>query len=302
MTEMFSVGVGLSAVVIAVTDDRPRVLTVDGPVPSLPTGALDLRTDGTLERGLRRLVVESTGVDLGYVEQLYTFGDAGRGGDPGVREIAVAYLGLVREGSVSGEASWRDLYEFLPWEDMRDPPEGPPWEAGVGRWIEAAPDDDRRTARRERATIVFRRGESAWDVERVLERYEMLYEIGVLPESGGSAEPVPGTTMALDHRRVLAQALGRVRGKLQYRPVVFELMPGEFTLRDLQRVVEALAGIALHTQNFRRLLETTRVVEGVGRYDSTTGGRPAELYRFRREVVLERPAPGVGLPGMPTSG
>lgn len=111
-----------------------------------------------------------------------------------------------------------------------------------------------------------------------------------------------GGSMVFDHRRIAAQALGRLRGKLRYRPVVFELVPETFTLTRLQRVVEALSGVRLHTQNFRRLVDRGGLVEGTGEYDTTTGGRPAELYRFRRDVVRERPAPGVGLPGLRTSG
>jgi hypothetical protein len=103
--------------------------------------------------------------------------------------------------------------------------------------------------------------------------------------------------MALDHRRILATALGRLRGKLTYRPVVFELLPPTFTLWQLQRVVEALAGVRLHKQNFRRLVERGGLVEGTGQHDLSTGGRPAERFRFRREVLRERAAPGVGLPG-----
>ena len=103
--------------------------------------------------------------------------------------------------------------------------------------------------------------------------------------------------MALDHRRILATALGRLRGKIRYRPVVFELLPPTFTLLKLQRVVEALAGVRLHKQNFRRLVEKGGLVEGTGELDAATGGRPAELFRFRRDVLRERPAPGVGLPG-----
>jgi hypothetical protein len=109
---------------------------------------------------------------------------------------------------------------------------------------------------------------------------------------------LPGRPMALDHRRILATALGRLRGKLKYRPVVFELLPPSFTLLQLQRVVEALAGVRLHKQNFRRLVETGGLVEGTGRRHPPTGGRPAELFVFRREVLRERPAPGVGLPGV----
>jgi hypothetical protein len=99
--------------------------------------------------------------------------------------------------------------------------------------------------------------------------------------------------MAFDHRRILATALGRLRGKLKYRPVVFELLPPEFTLLDLQKTVESISGTLLHKQNFRRLVEQGGLVEATGNVSTATGGRPARLYRFRREVVVERPALGL---------
>ena len=104
--------------------------------------------------------------------------------------------------------------------------------------------------------------------------------------------------MISDHRRILATGLGRLRGKLKYRPVVFELMPPEFTLSELQRTVEAIAGVALHKQNFRRVLERTGLVEGLGRRRVDTGGRPAELFRFRRERASAGPALGLPLPAL----
>ncbi len=69
-------------------------------------------------------------------------------------------------------------------------------------------------------------------------------------------------------------------------------MPETFTLSHLQRTVEALAGQKQHTQNFRRQVERGGLVEGTGRY-ATTGGRPAELFRFRRSVLTERPRVGI---------
>ena len=87
-----------------------------------------------------------------------------------------------------------------------------------------------------------------------------------------------------------------MRCKIKYRPVVFELLASTFTLLQLQRVVEALAGLRLHKQNFRRLVEKWGLVEGTGLFDERTGGRPVERFRFRREVLRERRAPGVGLP------
>ena len=88
-----------------------------------------------------------------------------------------------------------------------------------------------------------------------------------------------------------------LRAKLKYRPVVFELMPDEFTLTKLQRTIEAISGRHLHKQNFRRLVDTAALVEPTGETSTATGGRPAALYRFRREVVQERPAPGLRFGG-----
>jgi hypothetical protein len=291
--------VGLQAVIVAVTDEVPRILTVrlgDGP-DALAAGPLDPERDRTLELGVRRWVREQTGIELGYTEQLYTFGDADRDGEPGCRTLSVAYLALVRQGRTAGtgDAGWRDWYGYLPWEDWRagrpallDRAVAPALAAWAGRGSDPA-------RRRDRAEIAFGLGGAAWDPVRVLERYELLYEAGLVAEAGASDGL--GTAMALDHRRIAATALGRLRGKLTYRPVVFELLPVEFTLLQLQRVVEALTGTRLHKQNFRRLVEHGRLVEGTGAVSASGRGRPAELFRFRPEVLRERPAPGVGLPG-----
>ncbi len=324
--------VGLNAVIIAVTDEHPRVLTVSLPadapieggsrpeadrpgIEALPTGPLDPAGDRTLERALRRWVLTFTGMELGYVEQLYTFGDRFR--DPreragGPRVVSVAYLALVRESRLPRglAARWREVYEFLPWEDRRG---GPPTALASGidtvlrSWVGAAAGPAEKASRRERAGIVFGLDGAPWDGERVLERYELLFETGLVPEArreGGADHPAAvtvkaGREMAFDHRRILAAALGRMRGKIKYRPVIFELVPETFTLLQLQRTVEALAGVGLHKQNFRRLVEKGGLVEGTGALEHLTGGRPAELFRFRRGVLRERPAPGVGLPGHP---
>ena len=312
--------VGLNAVIVAVTDEEPRLLTVERPEhalaepaaggPALPFGPLDPAGHRTLELGLRAWVREQTGLQLGYVEQLYTFADRHR--DPrerrgGPRMVSIAYLALVREGRVAGEARarWRGFYEFLPWEDGRA---GRPRlidtviVPALGRWVAAAKDAETRRARRERADISFGLRGAAFDSVRVLERYELLYEAGLVEEATRDRGPelrpptALGEPMALDHRRFLATALGRLRGKLKYRPVVFELLPETFTLLHLQRLVEALGGVRLHKQNFRRLVETAGLVEGTSVLAPGHLGRPAELFRFRREVLRERRAPGVGLP------
>ncbi len=325
--------IDLNAVVVAVSRGLPHVLTVERsdhlgsclgqetvPGPSttvreaLPFGPFDPGEHRTLEFGLRGWVQEQTQLSLGYVEQLYTFGDRYRdvtekAGGP--RIVSVGYLALVREtaAGVAGHGGWRSWYRYFPWEDRRRPaivdeiisPRLMVWARRSRRVAE-------RRRREQRVVVAFGLGEAAWDGERVLERYELLYEAGLVAEAvrdreigSSAADPLVdehgfGAPMALDHRRILATAMGRLRGKIRYRPVVFELLPASFTLLQLQRVVEALAGIELHKQNFRRLVEKGGLVERTGDREVATGGRPAERYRFREDVVLERPAPGVGLP------
>jgi len=304
--------VGLNAVILAVTRDQPRVLTVGpqdsnaghsaAPLRSLPFGSFDAEKDRTLELCMRRSVFEQTDSELGYVEQLYTFADKGR--DPrerlgGGRVLSVGYLALVQEKDLAEaeNTSWENCYDYFPWEDWRDgrPDVVDEIETALLEWAKG------RGELRERVEICFGLGNAGWDAYKVLERYELLYEAQKISEfwfdRGQPAEHSMcqrlGRPMAFDHRRILATALGRVRGKLRYRPVVFELIPENFTLLRLQQVAEALTGLRLHKQNFRRQVERSGLVEGTGQREQKTGGRPAELFRFRRAVLRERRAPGM---------
>lgn len=284
----------LDAVIVAVTDGRPRILTATHAVTglaALPSGLLDADNDATLELGLRRWISTQTGLAVGYVEQLYTFGDRERQRTPdGTRHLSVAYLGLVKEAQPAPGAAWIDAYDLLPWEDRRSgmpAPVGGTLLPALARWA------GRDVARRHRLRANFG-APRAWDPIRVLERYELLYEVGLVPEyardHGLSARPVHGSglELAYDHRRIVATALGRLRGKLKYRPVVFELLPETFTLLALQRTVEALTGMQLHKQNFRRLVENGRFLEPTRAVERPARGRPAKLFRFRKEVARAR--------------
>ena len=307
-----NVSIGLSAAILAVEGERPSVLVVahEGVADALPFGPFDPVQHRTLESGLRQWVGEQTGFELGYAEQLYTFGDKGRhlSAPGGGRVVSVGYLALTRQTSVEkprdANTEWRGWYQYFPWEDWRD--RKPAMIESVilpalKKFVKEAPAG-LGELRRERVNLCF--GES-WDEERVLERYELLYEAGLVEEfyrdSGQSNKQSSskasglGTPMLFDHRRILATAIARLRGKLKYRPVVFELMAPAFTLLELQRTVEALAGLRLHKQNFRRLVAEQGLVEGTGKFSAPARGRPAELFRFRREVLRERPAPGVRL-------
>ncbi len=291
---------GIDAVVVGVRDDTPHVLTFGAEDrPRLPSGAFAPARDRTLELAARRVLSDQAGLDEGYLEQLYTFGDRHR--DPrevrgGPRFVSVGYLALtgmddVTNGAPSG--TWRDWYRFFPWEDARD---GRPEILDrtivplLRDWTRATPVD---AARAFRARIAFGLDGAPWNNEAVLERYECLYELSTTP---GTADAIAtlGEQMDLDHRRILATAIGRLRGKIKYRPVVFELIGESFTLSELQNTVEALAGMRLHAPNFRRLVAESGIVEGTGT-QRRTSGRPAETYRFRPDVLAERPDPGIGI-------
>lgn len=304
--------IGLNAAIVAVAERQPLILVVNG--DTLPFGPFDPLAHRTFEAGLRAWVAEQTALKLGYAEQLYTFGDRGRHalpGDVGPHLVSVGYLALAHideessQGLAMAGASWRRWYDFFPWEDWR---EGRPpvlndrLLPALSRWTaERAPAGERPLGRRERIGLAFGEDGARWDEERALDRYELLYEAGIVAEAARDGRAAPdqkltaaaGPAMRFDHRRILATAISRLRAKLKYRPVVFELMPDEFTLTELQETVEAVAGRHVHKQNFRRLVEGAALVEPTGETTRRERGRPAALFRFRREVLKERPSPGV---------
>jgi hypothetical protein len=298
------------------------ILTASGTggdkLEGLPFGPFEAVTHRTFEIGLRAWVEEQTGLRLGYVEQLYTFGDRGRhtqAGDTEMHVASIGYLALTRaadnNASRAPGATFEPWYRFFPWEDWREArpeiiehdilPE-------LTKWAEQgeAPETTRALPRKDRVRLNFGTEGAHWDEERVLDRYELLYEAGLVEEARRDGRPAAlarrslpslGVSMRFDHRRILATGIARLRAKLKYRPVVFELLPPEFTLTELQRTVEAISGRHLHKQNFRRLVEAGTLVEPTGVMSTQTGGRPAALFRFRREVLQERPAPGLRVRG-----
>lgn len=92
--------------------------------------------------------------------------------------------------------------------------------------------------------------------------------------------------LAFDHGDILRYALTRLRYKLEYTAVGFELLPEEFTLSELQRAYEIVLGEELDKRNFRRKIQSAGVIEPSGRYRAGEG-RPARLYRYRADAVAE---------------
>lgn len=301
--------IGLSAVLTALEGPSPRVLCIARDAGlGLPFGPFDPMAHRTFELGLRHFVERQAAVPVGYVEQLYTFGDMGResprafmkDSGPTDRVVSVGYLGLAPEVTEPAieRARWMDWYTFFPWEDWRTgtPPSLPDF---ILPRLDTWADTEERRAR---VRASFGTEGVPWEEERALDRYELLYEAGLVEEAvrdGYDASPGPpgqtGQLMLSDHRRILATAISRLRGKLRYRPVIFQMMPETFTLTDLQTAVETILGFEVHKQNFRRSIEGAGLVEKTGDMSSATGGRPAALYQ-PGALAKEKHAPGLTLP------
>jgi hypothetical protein len=316
------IGIALSAAILAVRDDEPVVAVVaaDGAGEgALPCGPFSPSEHATLEVGLRYWVKRHTGIELGFLQQLRTVGGSDASDDDvqaGTPMLSISYLALVGpdQCAASKGATWRSWYDYFPWEDWRHDkpqcltaeiePQLRAWADGghdqQGLDGEAGPHDPNRRLR-----IAFGGDRAAWDDEKVSERYDLLREAGLLGSASASnGHPLPALRLPKlshatlgNHAQVLAGAIGELRRSIKYRPVIFELMPAVFTLFELQKTVEAILGPHLHKQNFRRLVEGCGLVEPTGEYRFRTGGRPAQLFRFRRDVMLERPTPGVRVKG-----
>lgn len=282
----------LIAVLVAVTAATPRVMTIDRGA-GLPSGKLE-STHHSLQAGLRAWIEDQTHHPVGYLEQLYTFADLGRAPEAGRsgRRISISYLGLVREQPAAGAAQsgWHDWYEYLPWEDLREG-RNPLLAEIIARLQDWAADD---AGRLHRLGHVFGLNGDDWNEDLVLQRYELMYEAGLVGEAGQATGF--GRPMMADHRRILATGMARLRAKIKYQPVMFELMPDSFTLLQLQQTVEALSGLRLHKPNFRRQLDQHALIEETGEIAQETRGRPAKLFRYRRKVLEARALAGSRLP------
>ena len=289
----------LIAVLAAVTANEPRVMTIRAG-KALPSGPFE-SSQSSLQAGLRDWIESQTGHPVGFLEQLYPFADGDRdpGAGAGMRRISISYLGLVREQAApgAGQPEWHGWYEYFQWEDRRDGADAQAAAldqiaAGLSAWADS--DPHLQSQRRQRIDFTFGLNGWNWNEDLVLQRYELMYEAALIPEAGGRpgfGQPLPG-----DHRRILATGIARLRTKIKYRPVAFEIMPASFTLLQLQRTVEALVGLNLHKSNFRRQIDQQELIEETGETTAETRGRPAMLFRYRPSVLEARQMAGTRLP------
>src|SRR5216683_4754296 len=200
-TTLTPIEIGLTAAIVTVEDEEPAILVAgDGatgePRAGLPFGAFDPLTHRTFEIGLRAWVEAQTGLTVGYVEQLYTFGDRGRHarpGDTGAHMVSIGYLALTRRPENvtplhAAGAGFEPWYRFFPWEDWREQrpkildttilPLLTEWAGRSDR-----PEPGRALGRHERLRLCFGEAGGPWDEEKILDRYELLYEAGLVAEA-----------------------------------------------------------------------------------------------------------------------
>jgi hypothetical protein len=301
-----AIAINLAAAILGVRGSEPVVAALPaGNEDTLPCGPFRPGEHRTLEGGARAWVRSLGGIDVANLQQLHAETDMAPEHDAdSPHPVTVSYVALADPSQCNDRtrSMWRSWYAYFPWEDWRNGrpaclshiiPRLHAWAAEPNKpCYSSVPDRERRVR------IAF--GETAgWNEEMVFERYQLLQE-ACLIGSGASGQaqnggPRPAQTLASSHASILARAIGDLRRTVKFKPVVFELMQESFTLFELQRVVEAILGPHLHKQNFRRLIESCKLVEPVGEVRLRTGGRPARLFRFRPDVVLERSAPGVRL-------
>ena len=254
----------------------------------------------TLQSGLREWVEEQTEHPVGYLEQLYTFADRDRNNDdPGRRTISISYLGLVNEQSGAGRPGWHGWYEYFPWEDHR---QGAPAVldeimARLRSWADAdparrAPSPPARGI--SPSALMAAAGTRIWpcSATNCFTKRRLVSEA-----SDAGRRPISG-------RRDVCRSPPYSRNRNcpaarqdQIPPRRLRADAGELhAAAGCSAPSKRLAGLTLHKQNFRRLIEQQELVEETGGTESETGGRPAKLFRFRHTVLEERALAGTKLP------
>ena len=299
--------VELAACLLSVEGDEPVVLIDEGSTGEarFPSVAFDPGAHESLDLGVRDWLLDNTGLELGKLEQVHTARRSGAGsgiGEP-CSALSIGFLGLVppQQRSLVTRGTWRRCLDFMPWEDRRRRG-GLTGHERVGQFLLsrlhastlAGEQSLERQSRRIRSA--FSLDSTPWDEAATLERCALVQNLtpyasepsGLTFIEGMTLETVLPPRMVADHLQILASAIGRLRTRLRVRPIAVDLVPPVFTLLDLQRSAEAILGPSLHKQNFRRYVEGAGVIEATGTMRQQTGGRPAQLFRFRREGMSER--------------
>lgn len=221
---------------------------------ALPGGFVDIKE--SLDEGAKRKLKEKTGIDNVYTEQLYTFGDVDR--DKRTRIISVGNIALVEKSRIRFEEV--DLQKRSEW-----------------FWI----DKTLISSERYEQYVENKHLLSLKSIdERVIMNYEITEKIGrdIFRREETTYRLLDNSTekLAFDHYKILDYGIDRLRNKVEYTPIAFNLLPRVFTVKELQNVYEAIMGREI--LNFRRkmgemIIETDEKIEG-------KPFRPAKVFKF----------------------
>jgi hypothetical protein len=297
--------INIRAVLVAADDSGLFVLTLAGRQKahgrrfSLPYAAFDPARGQSVEDRLRDWASVHTTAQITQIIQVETRVSGG--------DMCVDLLALVSDRSsfMPRGASWTPIYELFPWED----------------WRKAEPDSLAHTLRpalmawaaQQGATrnaafqALFPKHPAQWQVEHCGARFDMLYNAALLPESlrdrTGAAVSVRqrhagiyGQIMHGNDRGALANALSLLRSRVSHTPIMPHLMSGPFTLGAMQQTLEAMTGVKLHTQNFRRDLVRLGKIENTHKRGRSGASRPAGLWVWNKSASTPYPSWGMPLP------
>jgi hypothetical protein len=286
---------------------------------ALPGGFLAWNEDDDLRATALRTLRQKGGVGVPRVlEALATYSANGR--DPrqfcapgkGARIVSEGYLALLGQDdapTVADGARWVAVEELLPWEERRTADGRAAAERllrELRRRVNAAGTSTARSVQLGAIDTLF--GAAEWNEERAGERFALLREHGLVTEAARNgwgelpaAAPEAGYPLAFDHRQMVADALGRLRGKQKYLPLVLAaLVPDSFPLRHLVATLEAVGGRTLHAANFRRIVTQTKdftLLEALKQREATgRRGPQATLFRFEPGALGGRLDPSIRLP------
>ena len=206
----------------------------------LPGGFVKI--DENLECAAKRILKTETNLDNIYLEQLYTFGDVNR--DPRMRVVSTAYMSLIDKNlinnNLSNNASWFNITLL---ED----------EKNINVTLDNNIEEIKFVIKKELR-------------DKTTDRYDYIVE--------------KNEKLAFDHSKVIISGIERLKNKLEYTDVVFNMMPEYFTLGELQQVYEVILGKKLLAPAFRRIIESK--VEKTDKLKTGGGHRPSVLFRYKK--------------------
>lgn len=218
---------------------------------AIPGGFVQM--DENLDTAAYRELVEETGVDNVYMEQLYTFGDVGR--DKRTRVISVSYMALVPKENIKPIAG--DDAEDVAWFSVQ-----------------------KNRIDTNHHEIVISNPQLGLKYTYHVEESYRKNGVVALPTAVISADE-ENNRIAFDHIEMINRGIDRLRNKIEYIPIAFNLVPEKFTLNEIQRVYEVILGRKLVKQNFRKWVD--KFVEELDEKQEEVGHRPANLYRYKEK-------------------